>query len=161
MTENSVQGFVADGFIAVREACAENLASGADVGASCCGTLCGETVVDLWGGFADEEKMRHWQKDTILNVYSTSKTMTALTALLLVNRGEVDFGTVFHEEIAEPPGADFHIGLPASEDARVTAEIPAVFAYTANKIDRLPLNDPRPFRAIRAFWKSLGIGGDE
>ena len=28
-------------------------------------------------------------------------------------------GTVFREEIAEPLGADFHIGLPASEDARV------------------------------------------
>ena len=33
-------------------------------------------------------------------------------------------GTVFREEIAEPLGADFHIGLPASEDARVAELIP-------------------------------------
>jgi CubicO group peptidase (beta-lactamase class C family) len=33
-------------------------------------------------------------------------------------------GTVFREEIAGPMGADFHIGLPASEDARVAELIP-------------------------------------
>ena len=33
-------------------------------------------------------------------------------------------GTVFRDEIAEPLGADFHIGLPASEDARVADLIP-------------------------------------
>jgi CubicO group peptidase (beta-lactamase class C family) len=33
-------------------------------------------------------------------------------------------GTVFREEIAQPLGADFHIGLPASEDARVADLIP-------------------------------------
>ena len=33
-------------------------------------------------------------------------------------------GTVFREEIAEPLGADFHIGLPASEDPRVAELIP-------------------------------------
>jgi CubicO group peptidase (beta-lactamase class C family) len=34
---------------------------------------------------------RPWEKDTILNVYSTTKTMTALTALLIADRGELDF----------------------------------------------------------------------
>jgi CubicO group peptidase (beta-lactamase class C family) len=33
-------------------------------------------------------------------------------------------GTVFREEIAEPLSADFHIGLPASEDHRVAELIP-------------------------------------
>ena len=33
-------------------------------------------------------------------------------------------GTVFREEIAQPLGADFHIGLPASEDSRVADLIP-------------------------------------
>jgi CubicO group peptidase (beta-lactamase class C family) len=185
-----------------------NLASGADVGASFCVTVRGETVVDLWGGFADEARERPWRDDTIVGVYSTTKTMTALTALLVADRGELDFaapvarywpefaaggkdgvtvaqlmshsaglcgwrepitrddlydwekvttllaaqepywrpgtasgyhamtqgylvgevvrritgrslGTVFREEIAAPLGADFHIGLPPSEDGRV------------------------------------------
>lgn len=213
MADGAVSGFTADKYSKVREAFQANLDSGADVGASFCATQDGETVIDLWGGWADAEKTRPWEKDTIVNVYSTTKTMTALTALLLADRGELDFdapvakywpefaangkadvkvshlmshsaglsgwkepiatedlydwdkvtallaaqapywepgsqpgyhaltqgylvgevvrrvtgkslGTVFREEIAEPLDADFHIGLPASEDARVADLIP-------------------------------------
>lgn len=53
MIEGSVQGFVRDGFENVRAAFEENLNSGADVGASFCATKDGETIVDLWGGYAD------------------------------------------------------------------------------------------------------------
>lgn len=197
----------------VRDEFEANLESGADVGASFCATVEGETVVDLCGGFADEARTRPWREDTIVNVYSTTKTMTALTALLVADRGELDFdapvarywpefaangkedvkvshlmshsaglsgwrerlraedlydweratsllaaqapfwepgtasgyhaitqgylvgevvrritgrsvGTVFREELAEPLEADFHIGLPASEDHRVADLIP-------------------------------------
>ena len=190
-----------------------HIAAGSDVGSSFCATIEGKTVVDIWGGHADEARTRPWEKDTIINVYSTTKTMTALTALLLADRGELDFdapvarywpefaasgkadvkvshlmshsaglsgwkepiteadlydwekatallaaqapywepgtksgyhaltqgylvgevirrvagksvGTVFREEFADPMGADFHIGLPASEDGRVADLIP-------------------------------------
>ncbi len=213
MADGSVQGLVHDKYAGARAAFEANLASGADIGASFCATVEGETVVDLWGGFADEARTRPWERDTIVNVYSTTKTMTALTALLIADRGELDFdapvarywpefaangkaevkvshlmshsaglsgwkeplakedlydwekatallaaqapywepgtasgyhaltqgylvgevvrritgkslGTVFREEIAQPLGADFHIGLPASEDARVAELIP-------------------------------------
>src|ERR1700733_4803111 len=91
MTKNNVHGSVANKFSPVRDAFEANLASGADVGASCCATVEGETVVDLWGGSSDQAKTRAWEKDTILTVYSTTKTMTALTALLIADRGELDF----------------------------------------------------------------------
>src|SRR6201991_1689935 len=91
MADGSVQGFAPDRYAPVRQAFAANLASGADVGASFCATLEGETVVDLWGGFADAAKTKPWEKDTIVNVYSTTKTMTFLTALLIADRGELDF----------------------------------------------------------------------
>jgi CubicO group peptidase (beta-lactamase class C family) len=91
MSGITAQGFVHDKFAPVRAAFEANLASGADVGASFCVTRDGETVVDLWGGYADAEKTRPWQKDTIVNVYSTTKTMTALTALLIADRGLLDF----------------------------------------------------------------------
>ena len=208
MTQAKVQGIASDKFEGVRNQFQTHLDTGADIGASFCVTKDGEAVVDLWGGYADIERTRPWEKDTIVNVYSTTKTMTALTALLLADRGELDFdapvskywpefaasgkadvkvshlmshsaglsgwrepfttedlydwekatsllaaqapfwepgkqagyhaitqgylvgevvrriagkslGTVFREEIAEPMGADFHIGLPASEDNRV------------------------------------------
>src|SRR5215216_6127068 len=91
MADGSVQGEVHDRYAGVRRVFEENLASGADVGASFCATVEGETVVDLWGGFADLGKTRPWERDTIVNVYSTTKTMTALTALLIADRGELDF----------------------------------------------------------------------
>src|SRR5260221_14260517 len=90
MARDTVEGFTRDKFAAVRSAFDANLASGADVGASFCATLEGETVVDLWGGWADEGRTRPWAADTIVNVYSTTKTMTALTALLIADRGELD-----------------------------------------------------------------------
>ncbi len=208
-----VSGFADARYAAVEQVFRSQLDSGEDVGASFCATVEGEVVVDLWGGWADEARTRPWEKDTIVNVYSTTKTMTALTALLLADRGALDFdapvarywpafaangkaevkvsqlmahssglsgwkepmtvndlydwdkatsllaaqapfwapgtapgyhavtqgylvgevvrritgrslGTVFREEIAEPLGADFHIGLPASEDHRVADLIP-------------------------------------
>jgi CubicO group peptidase (beta-lactamase class C family) len=208
-----LEGFTHDRFAGVRPAFEENFAKGADVGACCAMTLEGETVVDLWGGFTDEAKTKPWQRDTIINVYSTTKTMTFLCALLLADRGELDFeapvakywpefaasgkagipvkylmshsaglagwrepitletlydwdkatsllaaqapfwepgtasgyhavtqgylvgevvrrisgkslGTFFRDEIARPLDADFYIGLPASEDARVADLIP-------------------------------------
>ena len=90
-TKNNVGGFTHDGFEEVRKVFAGHLDSGQDVGASFCATKNGETVVDLWGGFADAARTRAWEKDTIVNVYSTTKTMTALTALLLADRGDLDF----------------------------------------------------------------------
>jgi CubicO group peptidase (beta-lactamase class C family) len=90
MVDGLVQGFVRDQYAPVRAAFADNLASGVDLGAALCVTVDGETVVDLWGGFADSAGVRPWSRDTIVNVYSTTKTVTALTALLLADRGELD-----------------------------------------------------------------------
>src|SRR5277367_1929377 len=84
-------GFVQDKYAAAKAAFEANFASGADLGASFCATLEGETVVDLWGGWADEARTRPWERDTIVNVYSTTKTMTFLCALMLADRGELDF----------------------------------------------------------------------
>ncbi|MEY3267494.1 MAG: hypothetical protein RL480_254 [Pseudomonadota bacterium] len=211
MTE--IHGHADPRFAGVRDAFAANFARGEDVGASVAVTLGGELVVDLWGGHADAAKTRPWQRDTIVNVYSTTKTMTALCALLLADRGELDLaqkvahywpefaangkaditvaqllahsaglsgfaepvaaadlydwdkatallaaqapfwapgtaigyhaitqgylvgevvrritgkslGTFFRDEIAGPLGADFHIGLAASEDDRVAELLP-------------------------------------
>ena len=211
MTE--IHGHADPRFAGVRDAFAANFARGEDVGASVAVTLGGELVVDLWGGHADAAKTRPWQRDTIVNVYSTTKTMTALCALLLADRDELDLaqkvahywpefaangkaditvaqllahsaglsgfaepvaaadlydwdkatallaaqapfwapgtaigyhaitqgylvgevvrritgkslGTFFRDEIAGPLGADFHIGLAASEDDRVAELLP-------------------------------------
>ena len=91
MPDGEVHGVADDKFAAVREQFEKNLSDGTDIGASFCVTRDGETVIDLWGGWADEERTRPWEKDTIVNVYSTTKTMTALTALWLADQGKLDF----------------------------------------------------------------------
>src|SRR4029079_15656961 len=51
----------------------------------------GELVVDIWGGRATfDDGDRAWERDTIVNVWSTTKTMTALSPLVLADRGELD-----------------------------------------------------------------------
>jgi CubicO group peptidase (beta-lactamase class C family) len=216
-----IHGFTTPKFEGVRAAFAANFANGSDIGASVAVTVDGEPVVDLWAGHADAALSKPWEKDTLVNVYSTTKTMCALTALLLADRGELDFnqrvahywpefaangkgdvtvaqlmshsaglsgwkeplkkediydwekatallaaqapywapgskpgyhamtqgflvgevvrritgqtlGTVFRTEIAEQLGADFHIGLPASEDARVAELVPPVGGASIN-----------------------------
>ena len=54
-------------------------------------TVGGEMVVDLWGGHLDEAASAPWQEDTLVNVYSTTKTMSFLCALVLADRGQLDF----------------------------------------------------------------------
>jgi CubicO group peptidase (beta-lactamase class C family) len=170
-------------------------------------------VVDVWGGYADAARSRAWERDTIVNVWSTTKGMTAACAHRLADEGRLDLdapvaqywpefaqagkaeipvrwllshqaglpaireplpvgahldwetmvhalerqepwwkpgtkhgyhaftygwlvgevvrritgktlGTYFREEIAEPLGADFHIGTPAGYDSRIAEIIP-------------------------------------
>ncbi|PBC85720.1 MULTISPECIES: serine hydrolase domain-containing protein [unclassified Streptomyces] len=86
----TVDGHCAPGFTGVREAFERNFRAHGDIGAAVTVTLEGEAVVDLWGGRADAAGTRAWEHDTLVNVYSTSKGMTALCAHLLVERGELD-----------------------------------------------------------------------
>ncbi|NIR41730.1 MAG: beta-lactamase family protein, partial [Actinobacteria bacterium] len=191
----------------VREGFVTNFGEG-DLGASCAVVHRGEMVVDLWGGHRDVAATLPWDRDTIVNVWSTTKMMAALTVLMLHDRGALSvddpvaahwpefaangkdrvlvrhllshtaglpgfdppitenemfdwdlccanlaaqapwwepgtasgyhaasqgwllgelvrrvdgrtLGTFFREEVAEPLGADFHIGLPDSEFGRV------------------------------------------
>jgi len=212
-----VHGFVKPGFEPVRDAFANNFEKGLEVGASCAVTKDGEFVVDLWAGDAGPSG-RPWEEDTIVNVYSTTKTMAAISVLTLADRGEIDLaapvakywpefaqndkanitvsqvmshsaglsgfdpvlpstdmlydwngccerlaaqtpwwepgtasgyhaitqgylqgeivrrvtgqtiGTFFREEIADPLGADFHIGLGPEHDDRVAELIPPTYA---------------------------------
>ncbi len=87
---SEVHGVCDERFDALADMLSERLDSGDDLGASVALTIEGEMVVDIWGGWSDEEKTAPWQADTITNVWSITKTMTSLCALTLVERGELD-----------------------------------------------------------------------
>ncbi|MFH9547325.1 serine hydrolase domain-containing protein [Streptomyces sp. NPDC017435] len=84
-----IQGSYDDLFAAVPTALAA-LLDGGDAGGSVAVFVDGEPVVDVWGGFADVAGGVPWQTDTVVNVYSVTKTMTALCALVLADRGDLD-----------------------------------------------------------------------
>ncbi|MDW3220000.1 MAG: serine hydrolase domain-containing protein [Acidimicrobiales bacterium] len=70
----------------VRDGFAKNFAEG-DLGASACVIAGDEIVVDLWGGHRDLAATQPWERDTIVNVWSTTKMMAALCVLVLHDRG--------------------------------------------------------------------------
>ena len=86
-----VHGFCDPRFARVREAFERNFEEHHEVGATFAATVEGEFVVDLWAGHADLARTRPWEEDTIVNVYSTTKTMSFLCGLLLADRGRLDF----------------------------------------------------------------------
>jgi CubicO group peptidase (beta-lactamase class C family) len=88
-TPTSVDGECAERFTRVRDVFAQSFAAG-EVGASLAVTLDGELVVDLWGGHRDAARTKPWQRDTIANVYSTTKGMTAICANRLAESGKLD-----------------------------------------------------------------------
>src|SRR5512139_1263772 len=84
-----IHGYCDERFSGVKDAFASNFGEEKELGAAFAAAIEGEFVVDIWAGDADQ-KGTPWGENTIVNVYSTTKTMTALAALLLADRGEVD-----------------------------------------------------------------------
>ncbi|GME35463.1 beta-lactamase [Neofusicoccum parvum] len=85
-----VQGTCDPRFAEVERLFQSYLDSGEELGASFAVDIDGANVIDLWGGHADAAKTRAWEHDTITTVWSTSKTITALAALMCVERGLLD-----------------------------------------------------------------------
>src|SRR5262249_22849083 len=97
-TEPAVHGTCDPRFTRVRDAFVENFRTRDEIGAAVAITLDGEPVVDLWAGDADQARTQPWDYDTIVNVYSCTKGMTALCAHRLVEEGPLHL---------DPPGAEY------------------------------------------------------
>jgi CubicO group peptidase (beta-lactamase class C family) len=86
-----IRGYCDERFAEVGEQLRRNFAERGELGASVAVTLDGETVVDLWGGFADADRTRAWEEDTICVTFSCTKGAVALCAHMLAAAGELDF----------------------------------------------------------------------
>ncbi|MBB5934340.1 serine hydrolase domain-containing protein [Streptomyces zagrosensis] len=120
----TINGEVAAGFEPVREAFEANLEEHRDIGAAVCVYQGGRPVVDLWGGIADLETSRPWERDTLQLVYSATKGATATAAHLLAQRGALDLDApvaTYWPEFAANGKADIPVRWLLSHQAGVVA----------------------------------------
>ena len=147
-----VQGTCDARFASLREAFEERLQSGDELGASIAIVIDGAPVVDMWGGWSDLEHTRRWERDTITNVWSTTKTMAALSVLVLADRvsfinGERDthLQRVFLHEADSAHLADGDAGVHDVRIAHDTAHIGKhnrkVVCFRGESLELAELND--------------------
>ncbi len=86
----TIQGECDQRFERVKRVFAENFERRDELGATVAVTLDGRPVVDLWGGHLDHAKTKPWQRDNIVNVWSTTKGLTAICAHKLAGEGKLD-----------------------------------------------------------------------
>lgn len=91
MTEAEVDGFVEPGFETVRDAFEANFRAGEEIGATCAVVVGNELVVDLWGGMANPKTGQAWREDTLVNMFSTTKGLSALAVAHAHARGLFDY----------------------------------------------------------------------
>ncbi|MBU2331337.1 MAG: beta-lactamase family protein, partial [Gammaproteobacteria bacterium] len=84
-----VQGYFDLRFEAVRDAFGALFDGTQQRGAALCVQIGGETVVDLWAGVADNQGEQVWHSDTLVNLFSCTKTFTGVAALQLVEEGKL------------------------------------------------------------------------
>ena len=131
---SQTNGSCDDQFSALRTLLSDSLDSGAEIGASVAVFVDGEPVVDIWGGYADEARTRPWERDTLTNVFSSTKPLTALCLLILADRGVVDLHAPvarYWPEFAANGKADVEVrhllghtcGLPGWDEPMTVADV--------------------------------------
>ncbi len=163
-----IEGTCDERFEAVRDALAASLDKD-DVGASVAVYVDGAPVVDLWGGYADEARTRPWERDTITAVWSTTKTMTALCALILADRGELDLDApvaAYWPEFAAAGKDDVlvrHVlghtaGLPSWDEPLTVERLYDWPAMTALLAAQAPASEPGTVGAYHAVTQGYLAG---
>jgi len=91
MTGNAkASGECDSAFKGVKDILEQLFDEGREVGCAVCVYSGGRKVVDLWGGVADPDEGRPWERDTIVSTFSVSKALVSTMGHMLVDRGVID-----------------------------------------------------------------------
>lgn len=142
-----IHGTCKPGFAAVRDAFAANFAEGLELGAAAAVTVDGEFVVDVWAGDADTGGAP-WQRDTIVNVYSTTKTMAATCMMVRLRHG-LGFGLQIGTMLETGPDQMFWGGRGGSL-ALIDLDARMSVAYVPNRMGADMAGDSRGFNVVEA-----------
>jgi CubicO group peptidase (beta-lactamase class C family) len=165
----AVDGVCDARFRDVREAFAENFAHHGEVGAAIAVTVEGRPVVDLWAGHADAARTRRWQRDTIVNIASATKSPAATCAHRLAGQGLLDLDAPvasYWREFAQAGKAAIAVhlllshraGLPAIDQPLPTEALYDWGAMTGALAAQAPWWEPGTRHGYHAFTFGWLIG---
>ena len=156
-------------FDEVKALAIQYLDSGDELGLSICVNIDGTDVVDMWGGYIELDHEHPWQRDTIVNVWSTTKTISSLAVLLLIDEGLVrptdkvatywpEFGNNCKEAIEVRHICSHTSGVPGWEKPITLAEI-CDFDYACKQLEtQTPWWEPGTASGYHAFTHGHLIG---
>ena len=90
MSDTNISGVCESEFSEIGDIFEDAVESGFDTGANIAIEHEGKMVVNLIGGYKDREGTDPWTNETILNVFSTTKAITAICIARLVDQGKLD-----------------------------------------------------------------------
>ena len=166
MAAGDPHGLVLGGWEPVREAFADNLASGRDVGAGVAVYHRGQLVVDLRGGFFDRSRTAPYAHDTLQLVFSTTKGVTAIAVGMCVDRGLLDYDekvSAYWPEFAAAGKGDITVSQLLSHQAGLfSVDAPVTLAdaldwatITGRLAEQAPLWEPgttHGYHALTYGW---------
>jgi CubicO group peptidase (beta-lactamase class C family) len=162
-------GICKPGFERVAEAFQTNFEAKGEIGASVCLTVGGVTVVDLWGGIADQKTGAPWTRDTVSIVFSCTKGATALCAHVLASRGKLDldspvaelwpeFAQAGKERVTTRMMLDHSAGVPALR-AKVKDSGPYEWDYMTSRLAaEAPFWEPGTRNGYHGFTFGWTVG---
>lgn len=82
-----IKGTYKKGFEKVIEVFKSHFDQGLELGASFCARMNGEDIINIYAGYADKQKTKPWEADSLPQYFSASKPIAAMTIALLHDRG--------------------------------------------------------------------------
>jgi CubicO group peptidase (beta-lactamase class C family) len=141
-SEIPLEGVYDPRFAAVRDAFRTNFAERGEPGAAVAIAVGGRVVVDLWGGWSDRARTRPWARDTIVNIFSVGKALSAICALRLVERGALNL---------DAPIADYWPAFAAADKETITLR-----QVLSHRAGLAALRDPLPDGAMLDWDRMTG-----
>jgi CubicO group peptidase (beta-lactamase class C family) len=86
-----IEGDADEGYGKVADAFRANFEAHRDIGAAVAVYRDGLKVVDLWGGHRNGITRTPWQRDTMVNMFSTTKGVASLAVTVAASRGLIDY----------------------------------------------------------------------
>ena len=88
-----ISGHCDPNFTEIKKIFTQSFDSGHETGASVAIEYKGRTIVDLFGGHTDAAKKNSWKENTLVNVFSVTKGVTAACVAMLIDQGKLDINS--------------------------------------------------------------------